>query len=151
MQTNSKVVVVYNNECCQFLSKLLSSNKEELLQQIYDWQHEEILNLKEAKTKTKIQRETKLIVFHEQLSNSQLCCYFCISQKCLQLLCDKIMDNIGLDGFKNKEYLRDQYLRHVSSKANKEQMEYPRVKSTGILVSEEVKLASTLCFLASGS
>jgi len=92
----------------ELLSRLLESNREESLRELYDRRQKEISNLKKsAANNRRFKRRRSWNGFQDRLSDRQFRQYFRMSRECFQQLCNKIEDNVGPDEFKSERYLRD--------------------------------------------
>ena len=136
----------------ELLSRLLESNREESLRELYDRRQKEISNLKKSAAKNRrFKKRRSWNGFQDRLSDRQFRRYFRMSRECFQQLCNKIEDNVGSDDFKSERYLRELRLGLNSFQLNKKKMEKAHTDSTGGFISGEIKLALTLRLLAGGS
>ena len=107
----------------ELLSRLLDSNREESLRELYDRRQKEISNLKKSAAKNRrFKRRRSWNGFQDQLSDRQFRRYFRMSRECFQQLCNKIEDNVGSDEFKCERYLRELRLGLNSFQLNKKKM-----------------------------
>ena len=74
-----------------------------------------------------------------------------MTRECFQLLCDIIEANVGEEGFKSEEHLKNLKHTDVESEKKKVNLMHAHEASTGGFVSVEIKLSLTLRLLAGGS
>lgn len=70
-----------------------------------------------------------------------------MSKECFQLLCDKVIEHVGVDEFKSEAYLKEK----MQNRSLERNLMKAHAATTGGYICGEIKLALVLRLLAGGS